>query len=176
MSMFRRRGRVCVARFEPDEVKVLRKVVTEVIALVSEGFDRGDPVVKRLFPDAYAGPDGPVATGRDIAEAAADFRRYTEGDLKSAKIDQAGAVLAALPSTGGGEVRLDREAAEAWLRALTDARLALAVRLGIRDETDMQEELDDAVLQDPTSQRVFQLSVYWYLGYLQESLVEAISR
>lgn len=176
MSMFRRRGRTCVARFEPDEVKVLRKVVTEVIALLSDGFDRGDPVVQRLFPDAYVQPDGSTPTVRDAVEAAADFRRYTEGDLKSAKIDQAGAVLAALPSMGGGEVRLDREAAEAWLRALTDARLALAIRLDVRDETDLQEELDDAVLSDPTSQRVFQLSVYWYLGYLQESLVEAITR
>jgi hypothetical protein len=164
--MFRRDGRACVARFGPDEVRVLRKVVTEVIALLSDGFDRTDPVVDRLFPDPY--PEDP--------EPAADFRRYTEGDLKSGKIDQAGAILAALPSTGGGEVRLDAEAAEAWLRALTDARLALGIRLEIEDETDLEDELDDAVLRDPTSQRVFQLSVYAYLGYLQESLVEAISR
>ncbi|HZN73830.1 MAG TPA: DUF2017 domain-containing protein [Micromonosporaceae bacterium] len=164
--MFRRDGRACVARFGPDEVRVLRKVVTEVIALLSDGFDRTDPVVDRLFPDAYPQDPGD----------AADFRRYTEGDLKSSKIDQAGAILAALPSTGGGEVRLDAEAAEAWLRALTDARLALGIRLEIEDQTDLEDELDDAVARDPTSQRVFQLSVYAYLGYLQESLVDAISR
>jgi hypothetical protein len=35
-------------------------------------------------------------------------------------------------------------------------------------------ELDDAVLHDPTSARVFQLSVYAYLGYLQESLLHAL--
>jgi len=155
-----------VARFGPDEVKVLRKVVSEVIALLSDGFDHTDPVVSRLFPDVY--PDSP--------EDAAEYRRFTEGDLKTGKIDQAGAVLAALPSSGGGEVRLDPESAEAWLRALTDARLALGIRLGVRDDTDLEDELDDAVLQDPTSQRVFQLSVYAYLGYLQESLVGALSR
>jgi hypothetical protein len=166
MSMFKRDGKSCVARFGPDEVRVLRKVVTEVIALLSDGFDRTDPVVDRLFPDAY--PKDP--------EGALDFRTYTEGDLKSGKIDQAGAILAGLPSTGGGEVRLDAETAEAWLRALTDARLALGIRLEIRDETDLEDELDDAVLRDPTSQRVFQLSVYAYLGYLQESLVDAISK
>jgi hypothetical protein len=164
--MFRRRGDACVARFGPDEVKVLRKVVSEVIALLSDGFDHSDPVVGRLFPDVY--PDSP--------EDAAEYRHFTEGDLKTGKIDQAGAVLAALPSSGGGEVRLDAEAAEAWLRALTDARLALGTRLGVRDDTDLEDELDDAVLRDPTSQRVFQLSVYAYLGYLQESLVGALSR
>jgi hypothetical protein len=162
--MFRRRGDTCVARFEPDEVRVLRKVVSEVVALVFDGFDRTDPVVARLFPDAY----------RDSAEDAAEYRRYTEGELKTGKIDQAGAVLAALPSAGGAEVCLDPEAAEAWLRALTDARLALGIRLEVRDETDLEAELDEAVLHDPTSQRVYQLSVYAYLGYLQESLVEAL--
>jgi hypothetical protein len=162
--MFRRKGEACVASFGPDEVKVLRKVVSEVIALVSDGFDHDDPVVERLFPDVY--PDSP--------EDAAEYRRYTEGDLKTGKIDQAGAVLAALPANGGGEVRLDPEAAEAWLRALNDARLALGIRLEVRDETDLEAELDDAVARDPTSQRVFQLSVYAYLGYLQESLVGAL--
>jgi len=165
VTMFRRRGDVCVARFEPDEVRVLRKVVSEVIALISDGFDRADPAVARLFPDVY--PDRP--------EESAEYRRYTEGDLKTGKIDQAGAVLAALPSSGGAEVRLDEEAAEAWLRALTDARLALGVRLDIRDETDLEAELDEAVLRDPSSQRVYQLSVYAYLGYLQESLVNALA-
>jgi Domain of unknown function (DUF2017) len=162
--MFRRRGNACVATFEPDEVRVLRRVLGEVVALVAEGFDPEDPVVQRLFPDAY--PNSP-ADG-------AEYRRYTEDDLKTAKIDQAGTVLAALPSSGGTEIRLEPEEAEAWLRALTDARLALGIRLEIEDETDLEAELDEAVLKDPTSQRVFQLSVYAYLGYLQESLVGAL--
>ena len=163
--MFRRHGDQCVARFAADEVAVLRQVASEVIGLLSENFDRDDPVVERLFPDAYA----------DDAEQAADFRRYTEGDLKTAKIDQAAAVLAALPSTGGAVVRLDAEAAEAWLRALNDVRLALGVRLAVRDDTDLLEELDEAVMRDPTSARVRQLTMYEYLGVLQESLLDSIS-
>jgi hypothetical protein len=162
--MFHRRGEHCVASFAPDEVRVLRKVASEVVGLLTEGFDHDDPVVGRLFPDIY--PDEPGES--------AEFRRYTEGDLKTGKIDQAGAVLAALPSATGGEVRLDGEAAEAWLRALNDARLAMGIRLEIKDETDLEAELDDAVLRDPTSARVFQLSVYAYLGYLQESLLSSL--
>lgn len=162
--MFRRRRGHYVATFAADEVRVLRKVASEVVGLLTEGFDHEDPVVGRLFPDIY--PRDP--------ENSADFRRYTEGDLKTAKIDQAGAVLAALPPATGGEVRLDAEAAEAWLRALNDARLAMGVRLEITDGTDLGDELDEAVLRDPTSTRVFQLSVYAYLGYLQESLLQAL--
>jgi hypothetical protein len=162
--MFRRDGEHCVARFAPDEVNVLRKVAAEVVALLTDGFDRTDPVVDRLFPDVY--PHQP--------EEAAEYRRFTEGELKTSKIDQAGAILAALPSSGGGEVKLDVESAEAWLRALNDVRLALGVRLEIRDETSLESELDEAVLRDPTSSRVFQLSVYAYLGYLQESLLDAL--
>lgn len=163
--MFRREGEHCVARFPPDEVKVLRKVAGEVVALLTDGFDRTDPVVDRLFPDVY--PRQP--------DASADYRRFTEGELKTGKIDQAGSILATLPADSGGEVRLDDESAEAWLRALNDARLALGVRLEITDETSLEGELDEAVLRDPTSARVFQLSVYAYLGYLQESLLEALT-
>ena len=162
--MFRRNGGHCVATFAPDEVRVLRKVAGEVVGLLMDGFDHGDPVVGRLFPDIY--PDRP--------EDSAEFRHYTEGDLKTGKIDQAGAILAALPDDGPGEVRLDGEEAEAWLRAINDARLAMGVRLQIRGDTDLGDELDDAVLHDPSSSRVFQLSVYAYLGYLQESLLNAL--
>lgn len=162
--MFRRAGEYCVARFSPDEVGVLRKVAAEVVELLTDGFDHGDPVVGRLFPDVY--PERP--------EDSAEYRRYTEGELKTGKIDQAGAILAALPSSGGGEVVLDPESAEAWLRALNDVRLALGVRLGVGDDTSLETELDEAVMRDPTSSRVYQLSVYAYLGYLQESLLEAL--
>jgi hypothetical protein len=50
----------------------------------------------------------------------------------------------------------------------------MGVRLEIKDGTDLGEELDDAVAEDPGSSRVFQLSVYAYLGYLQESLLNAL--
>ncbi|MEV0895889.1 DUF2017 domain-containing protein [Actinoplanes sp. NPDC049802] len=162
--MFRRSGGHCVATFAHDEVRVLRKVAAEVVGLLTDGMDHTDPVVSRLFPDIY--PDRP--------EDSQEFRLYTEGDLKTSKIDQAGAILAALPDEGEGEVRLDGEAAEAWLRAINDARLAMGTRLEIQADTDLGEELDNAVLEDPGSSRVFQLSVYAYLGYLQESLLNAL--
>ena len=115
--MFRRNGSQCVATFAIDEVRVLRKVAGEVVGLLTDGMDHTDPVVSRLFPDIY--PDRP--------DDSAEFRLYTEGDIKTGKIDQAGAILAALPDDGPGEVRLDGEEAEAWLRAINDARKIIRI-------------------------------------------------
>jgi len=163
--MFVRAGEVCEAHFGAGEAAVLHEVMLEVIALLSEGFDRADPVVERLFPDIY--PDDPAGS--------AEMRKYTEEDLRSAKLEQAALLLDGLPAEGGA-VRLTEEQSEMWLRALTDVRIALGLRLGISDDTDLEDELDEAVLRDPTSPRVGQLSVYAYLTYLQESLVGALAR
>lgn len=161
--MFLRWGDECVATFGESEAAALHEVMLEVIALLSEGFDRSDPVHERLFPDFY----------RNDAQTSAELRRYTEEDLRSAKMEQAALLLDVLPAEGG-EVRLTEEQAESWLRALTDARLALGLRLGIRDDVGLEDEIDEAVAHDPTSVRVGQLSVYAYLTYLQESLVGAL--
>jgi hypothetical protein len=162
--MFTRRGSGCVARLDAVEAEVLRDVLSQVMELVGDDLDRTDPVVARMFPDFY--PLDPDMSG--------ELHRYTDDDLRSAKLEQAGAVLGALPR-GGGTVRLDDEAAGTWLRALTDARLALGTRLDVGDDTDIQDEIDDAVAADPTSPRVQQLSVYAYLTLLQESLVGALA-
>jgi hypothetical protein len=163
MTMFRRAGGDCVAKFTPQEAQVLRQCVAELAALLSNDPDPDDPAVERLFPDVY--PEDP--------DEAAEFRRLTEAELKTAKLEQAKTVLTDLLETGG-ELRLAEEKADLWLRALTDVRLALGTRLGVQDETDIEAELDEAVGRNPTSPRVGQLSVYAYLTYLQESLVGAL--
>jgi len=163
MTMFRRKGQHIVAKFARQEAQVLRQCVAEMSALLGDEPDRDDPAVERLFPDVY--PEDPVE--------AAEFRRFTEADLKTAKLDQARVVLDQLVPSGG-EVRLDEETADVWLRALTDVRLVLGTRIGVEDETDIQAELDAAVGKNPTSPRVGQLSVYAYLSFLQESLIGAL--
>jgi hypothetical protein len=117
-----------------------------------------DPVLARLLPDAY----------RDDPEAAGEFRRYTEQDLRSGKVAAAQTVLATLPAEGG-QVRLGPEDAQAWLRALNDVRLAIGTVLGITE--DYEDELKAASWADPRSAY---LEVYHWLGYLQDSLVRAL--
>jgi hypothetical protein len=117
-----------------------------------------DPVLARLLPDAY----------RDDAEAAGDFRRYTEQDLRSGKVAAARTVLATLPE-GGGQVRLSTDDAQAWLRAINDVRLALGVRLSITE--DFEERMAGLDPEDPRSAYFW---VYDWLTYIQETLVRAL--
>ena len=131
-----------------------------------------DPVLARLLPDAY----------RDDDEAAADFRRYTERALRGGKVDDACAVIDSLTAAGLSEddlavadardleVSLEAPAAQSWLRCLTDLRLALATRLGI--EQDDEEMWAAMPADDP---RVHVHDIYDWLGYLQETLVRALS-
>ncbi len=184
---FRRTADGVSARFTAAQASIVRALVSQVAELIGEaeapGGEAGgvidpfgpgelatmlgdtgptrspdDPVLARLFPDAY----------RDDPGAAGDFRRYTEHGLRSGKVAAAHTVLATLPGKGG-KVRLSAADGEAWLRALNDVRLALGVRLGITE--DYEHELGGAGAGDP---RAAHLAVYDWLTFLQETLVRAL--
>ena len=114
-----------------------------------------DPVLARLFPDAYP----------EDADAAGEFRRYTETSLRQSKHAAAKAALATLAGPGRDRV-LRAEEVQAWLTALNDLRLALGTRLDV--EEDWAEQLDQLPDDDPTR---FWLGVYDWLSHLQEQLV-----
>ena len=129
-----------------------------------------DPVLARLFPTAYP----------DDAEAAAEFRRFTEGTLRNGKAAAAGTVIDTLEEAGlppelteDGlviDVEMDERTAQTWLRSFTDIRLALATRLGVEEgDDDYWLALPD---DDPRAQAH---DIYQWVGYLQETLVEAIT-
>jgi hypothetical protein len=129
-----------------------------------------DPVLARLFPAAY----------RDDDDAAAEFRRYTETELRTGKARNAGAVIDALEEAGlPGEldetglmidIELEQDDVLGWLKALTDMRLALATRLGVEEgDEEFWESLPD---EDP---RVQVHDIYDWLAFLQETLVLAVS-
>ncbi len=129
-----------------------------------------DPVLARLFPTAYQHDE----------EAASEFRRFTEGSLRDGKARGAAVLIDTLEEAGlppelteDGltiDVEVDAGVAETWLRTFTDLRLALATRLGIEDGD------DDAWLampdEDPRAQAY---DIYQWVGYLQETLVEALT-
>jgi hypothetical protein len=129
-----------------------------------------DPVLARLFPTAYPADE----------EAAAEFRRFTEGSLRDGKARGASSIIDQLEEAGlptelaeDGlmiDVELDEATAEAWLRSFTDLRLALATRLGVEDgDEDVWAALPD---EDPRAQAH---DIYEWVGYLQETLVDALS-
>jgi hypothetical protein len=184
-----RRGRV-LGMFSPLEAELLRSLVSQVVELVHDQsperqpsddplealLDLGgplsrpeDPVLARLLPDAYA----------DDEDAAGEFRRYTERALRDQKAEQGRRVIADLEDAGLGaevdpddepiEVELVGEQVEAWLRCLTDVRLALAIRLGVEEgDEDYWNSLPE---DDP---RAYMHDVYDWLGYVQETLVQAL--
>lgn len=129
-----------------------------------------DPVLARLFPTAYP----------DDEEAAAEFRRFTEGGLRDGKAAAAVSIIDALEESGLPpqlsedalmiDVELDEPTAETWLRSFTDLRLALATRLGVEDDDeDYWHSLPD---DDARSQAH---DIYDWVGYLQETLVGALT-
>ncbi len=156
------------------ELQVLTQLAQEILELVPGpelsddplaalvGLPTGDveapdnPVLARLLPEAY----------RDDPDAAGDFRRYTDSDLRATKRSDAQAVLDSLPP-GKGRVELDRDQADRWLGALNDMRLALGTSLDVSEDLEIEDLEDD----DP---RLQGLQVYGWLGYLQESLLSCL--
>jgi hypothetical protein len=158
MKPFRFRHGDVVARLDPAEAGIVGLLLDQLEQLLAADADdvAGDPVMDRLLPEGHRGDP----------ELAADYRELTESSLRSGKTDDLAVVRATLPD-GGGEVRLDREQAAAWLRSSNDLRLALGTRLDITEDTEPPEEIADE--QDQ------QLAVYYWLTALQGSLVDALA-
>jgi hypothetical protein len=155
MRPFRATGKELVARLDPAEAGVLGLLLDQLEQLLDADEVSDDPVLQRLFPDGHRGD----------AEMAADYRDLTEESLRSGKAEDLATVRATLP-TDGGEVRLDRDQAGAWLRTTNDIRLALGVRLDITEDTEPPE--------DPVGEEGQQLAVYYWLTAVQGSLVDAL--
>jgi hypothetical protein len=186
-----RRSRLVIANFTGFEADLLRSLASQLVELLRneaavprEGLDPfeammdfsgptaapEDPVLARLFPTAYPADE----------EAAAEFRRFTEGTLRDGKARGASTIIDQLEEAGlptelreDGliiDVELDEDTAESWLRSFTDLRLALATRLGVEDgDEEVWAALPD---EDPRSQAH---DIYEWVGYLQETLVDALS-
>ena len=153
MRPFERSGDVVVVSFTALEVELLNDLAAQVVDLLGDGAN-GDPAVARLLPDAY----------RDDAEAAQEFRRFTEQGLTDRKISNAHALIRSLED--GGEVKLGRDAQQAWLRTLADIRLIIASRLGI--------ETDDDSGRDESDEDLMMRDIYDWLASVQGSLIEAL--
>src|SRR5207247_1848096 len=106
----------------------------------------------RLFPDGY----------QEDPAAAKEFRRYTEAGLHDAKRANAEVVLKGLGDEGG-EVRLDQDEAQMWLKALNDLRLALGTRLEISEES--YARLEELNWDDP---KFGMFAAYDWLTMLQD--------
>ncbi|KUJ43054.1 hypothetical protein ADL25_12975 [Streptomyces sp. NRRL F-5122] len=179
------------------EISIIRSLAVQLLELIGPGpaenapddplaelFAEGpseppsDPVLRRLFPDAYGGPGGDPDSPEEAEEQrahSAEFRRFTENDLRARKRDNALAVIRSLDaltsaSEEGGVLKLSQKESGQWLGALNDLRLAIGSRLEVVDEddTDHLYRLPD---EDPRKPMVM---AYLWLGGLQETLVTTL--
>jgi hypothetical protein len=166
-----------VANFSPSESEVLINLVEQMLELLGERTDNhsddplaamvgitshdsppDDEVLLRLLPNAYA----------DQVDAS-EFRRYTELDLRAKKSAHAMTMRMDLKDSPDGIIEVDHESANAWLGAMNDIRLALGVRLKVQENS--HEELEILAPDDPM-RGVY--AVYSWLGWIQESLIQAL--
>jgi hypothetical protein len=117
-----------------------------------------DPAVARLLPDG----------NREDPELAAGYRRLTEDGLRERK--RAGLGRASTALGRPDPVLLDEAEVMALLKGLTDVRLVLAERLGVRTDEDA-ELLDYVVAAGATDPRAAAAALYHTLTWWQESLV-----
>lgn len=182
-----RRSGTCVATFPAFEADLLRSLAGQLIELLRNDepeTEYGDPLENMLdFSGPTKAPEDPVlarllpSAYDDDDEASADFRRFTETSLRESKVTNAREVIDSLTEAGLPDepeeglfvdLELDQGRTMAWMRCLTDMRLAIATRLGIED--DDEERWEQLPEDDPTTQVH---RVYLWLGFLQETLVEA---
>jgi hypothetical protein len=192
---FRRKGQRYVARFDAMERDIVaglleqtREIVAppdtgepkpppgdafdEIVAGVSVGDEPGrtedlsdrDPALDRLLPVAHHGDD----------KVAAEFRRLTEHDLRDRKAANLTAAIEALRGADGDQLELTKAQAGAVVVALTDARLVLGERLGLKTDEDALSLNHLVETLDPENPVVYAASVYDFLTWMQESLTTAM--
>jgi len=142
---------------EEHEAGLLRQLVDETRILLEADVPRQDPVIARLFPDAYDDP-----------EQAQTYHDMVGGELRNEKLSALRRVTDSLGPSGRADLALDDDLASAWLAWLTDVRLAVGTRLGVTEET-MGADVD------PESPDAPAYEVLHWLGWIQESIIERLA-
>ncbi|MFF9349904.1 DUF2017 domain-containing protein [Streptomyces sp. NPDC014734] len=172
------------------EIAILRSLAVQLLELIGPGvepaegadplaalFAEGpserpaDPALARLFPDAYGDDDS------ELRAASAEFRRFTENDLRSRKREDALAVVRTLDALtidgdGGAVLTLTGDECRNWLGSLNDLRLTIGTRLDVSD--DDEGEAGSLYRLPDSDPRKPMVMAYLWLGALQETLVETL--
>jgi hypothetical protein len=134
-----------------------------------------DPAILRLLPNA-------APTDREVAD---EFRRLTDGELRGTKVRRLRRIWDQL-SSGSGEWVVPADEALATAAALTDVRLVLASRLGLKTDDDAERlhheielashalDTDDEGALPIDHERVWLGMLYQALTWLQGTLVDVL--
>jgi hypothetical protein len=135
---------------------VERRLLTDVCAELRGMIDGrdDDPLLRRLFPTAYA----------DDAEHEAFYQQMAHDELRDRKI----AALETVERTAGNDTVTAGDL-DQWLMAVNAVRLALGTRLDVSEDWG-PEDVDEDDPDFPAH------VVYDYLGRLLDSIVREMSR
>ena len=155
---------------EAGEAAVLTRLCQELTTLLDkdtaesgEDSEQSDPVLERLFPRAYLDPT------EEAAES--EWQRFVHDDLVVGRRQAVQTVESTLAGAharrGRLELSLDDEQTQAWLAVINDARLALGTRLEVTEDMDLSR-------LDPGDPDTAPYAVYWWLGVLEERLIDVL--
>lgn len=189
-TAFRRKGSRLVGRLDRQE----RAIVTGLMASTRDLLDADDHESSGdVFADLMRQLEKPAATDEEVAgrdpalqrllppasrdddQLARDFRALTEDSLRQRKSGNLTTAIEALDADGTGKVELELGQAQAVMIALTDVRLVLGERLGIKTDEDSERlhALVEAGLEDDDP-RVMAALIYDLLTWLQETVAQAL--
>ena len=133
-----------------DERELLANVLPQLQQLLAG--DLADPAIRRLFPTAY----------NDDPERDREYQQLVRDELADRHRAAIDTVLGTLEAE-----RISEEQLTAWMHAINQLRLVLGTRLDVGE--------DDSPVPDPDDPDAALVVLYGYLGYLLESIVEALS-
>lgn len=183
MSKFEKINSTLTLDLALDEAHILINLVEQLLELLGEGdffhhYDSSDPLAQLLaMPSEIEAPEDPVLlrllpNAYSDPEAALDFRRFTEPQLRGSKQRNLRLMreqLTILVDEGHGGL-IENIDGELWLKALNDLRIALSIRLAIDDKSFEKYEL----MPDEDPQKSL-FAVFFWLGWLQENLLAVIT-
>jgi hypothetical protein len=153
------RYRVRLGAHEHDLLRGLPAQLRPLLAGEQDVVTPQGHVSDRLFPNAYEDPLDELEY-REMVGSALSSDRLKAVDDFAATLERGST------RRGSWSVELDAEEADAWLSALNDTRLTLAMVVGITDESAWSVGPDR---NDPSS-----VALHW-LGWLQEQLLAALA-
>lgn len=143
--------------FDDQEAGILRRLAEEMRGLL-EGKSESDPVVRRLFPDAYDEPEEQASWASLVGD---DLDRHKRAAIEKVSI--------ALGREGHpASVTVEGDEVDTWLAFVTDLRLAIGTRIDV-DEERMSSEVDPADPEAPA------MTLLHWLGWIQEEILRAVS-
>jgi hypothetical protein len=130
-----------------------REILRALPGQLRELLHSDDPALSRLFPPAY----------EDDPERNAEYERLMRADLLAGRLTSLEVMEATIDAQ-----RVDEEQLTAWLGVLNDLRLTLGTKLDVTEDL-----FADGIPDDHPQAHLYAL--YFYLGWLQEQVVEELA-